>query len=111
MVSAATAPASKFPSRGPPVTTAIWIELSRVRNSSGIEDCRIVLRSTALITSAHPATARHASATQSTEETPNAAIASPQTITAITTARPRRRTSPTQPVVNAPMSAPAPGAA
>ena len=68
--------------------------------------CRMVLRSTAQMTSAQPATARSTRATQSTLESPKPAIASPQTATAMTTARPRRRTAATQPVVNAPRSAP-----
>ena len=90
--SAATAPASKLPSLGPPVTTAIWIDDSLERYSSAIEVCRIVLRSTAEMTSAHPATARqHERDPQRRRDAERRRSRAPQTTTATTTARPRRR--------------------
>ena len=62
----ATAPDSKSPSRGPPVTTAIWIAEMRLRYSSVIEVCKMVLRSTVEMTSIAPATARQTRPTQRT---------------------------------------------
>ena len=50
------------PRRGPPVTTAIWNDDIRLRMVSGTDACSTVLRSTAEMTSAHPATARRMSA-------------------------------------------------
>src|SRR6266496_3128255 len=44
---AATAPASRSPIRGPPVTTAICRPASRPRSASGTASWRIVLRNTA----------------------------------------------------------------
>ena len=110
-VSAATAPASVSPRRGPPWTTAIWNEDSRLRMASGIELCRMVLRSTAEITSAQPAMASATSATGRVAVKPNRVIARPHSATATTTARPRRTMLSTQPVVEAPSSPPMAGAA
>jgi hypothetical protein len=107
----ATTPASRSPSRGPPATTAICTPISRPRIESAAANWMIVLRNTADTTSAHPATASSTSATGSIRTTPNPAIASPQARTARITARPGRRTRPTQPLVSAPSSAPTPGAA
>ncbi len=71
----------------------------------------MVLRNTAEMTSAQPATASSTSAAGSQDTRPKPVIARPHTMTAMITARPWRRTRPTQPVVSAPISAPAPGAA
>ena len=72
---------------------------------------RIVLRKTAEITSAAPPTPRSSRATHSQWTSPKPVIAAPHIPTARITALPWRRTDVTQPVVNAPTSAPAPGAA
>ena len=56
-VTAATAPASRSPSRGPPLTTAPWMAESRPVNSSGTVNWRMVFLKTADMTSAAPATA------------------------------------------------------
>jgi len=85
--------------------------MSRPRILSGPANWMIVFRKTDDTTSAHPATARSTKASGSQCATPNKAIDTPQTSTATTTASPCRRTCPTQPLVSAPMSAPAPGAA
>jgi len=53
-VSAATAPASASPRRGPPVTTAMCTAVSRPRRASGTLSWRMVLRKTAEMTSAAP---------------------------------------------------------
>ena len=71
----------------------------------------IVLRSTAEITSAQPAMARKSRASGRFRVRPNATIAAPQTMTAMITARPCRRSCAIQPVISAPASAPTPGAA
>ena len=71
----------------------------------------IVLRNTAEITSAQPATASSISAPGSQCTRPKHVMAMPQAMTAMMTARPCRRIRLTQPVVSAPISAPAPGAA
>ena len=71
----------------------------------------IVLRSTAEITSAQPATARKNRASSRFAVRPKATIAAPQTMTATITVRPCRRMRTTQPVASAPASAPTPGAA
>ena len=111
LVAVATAPDSMSPSRGPPWTTAIWMEDIRLRKRSGMVVCRMVLRSTAETTSAQPAMASRTRAIHRVSTRPKAAMAAPQTMTATMTARPgaaggrpirwRRRRS----------SAPTPGAA
>ena len=108
---AATAPDSASPIRGPPVTTAICTPISRPRRASGTLSWRIVLRNTAEMTSAQPATASSTSAAGSQRARPKQVIAAPHTRTAMMTARPCRRTRWTHPVVIAPSRAPAPGAA
>ena len=70
-----------------------------------------MLRKTAEITSAAPPTARRSSASHSDRTSPNPVMATPQAATATMTAIPWRRTDATHPVVSAPSSAPAPGAA
>jgi len=85
--------------------------MSRPRILSGPANWMIVFRKTDDTTSAHPATARSTRASGSQCATPNKVIDTPQTSTATTTASACRRTCPTQPLVSAPMSAPAPGAA
>ena len=79
LVSVATAPDSMSPRRGPPCTTAIWMEDMRLRKRSGMELCSMVLRRTAEMTSAHPATAKRTRATQRVSANPNSAMAAPQT--------------------------------
>ena len=106
----ATAPASRSPRRGPPATTAICTPISRPRIPSGPANWIIVLRNTADSTSAQPAIASSTRAAGSQRTMPNPVIAAPQTSTAAMTASPWRRTRPTQPLVSAPSSAPAPGA-
>ena len=83
----------------------------RLRKRSGMEVCSMVLRRTAEITSAHPATASKTSPTQSVSTRPNTAMAAPHTQTAMITAHPWRRRLATHPVVSAPTRAPTPGAA
>ncbi len=72
---------------------------------------RMVLRKTAEITSAAPARARNSSASHNEVTAPKSVMVAPQAATATMTAIPCRRTDATQPVVSAPTSAPAPGAA
>ena len=100
LVSVATVPDSMSPSRGPPWTTAIWMEDRRLRKRSGMVVCKMVLRSTAETTSAHPATPSSTRAIQRVSVKPKAAMASPQTTTARMTARPWRRVWLTHPVVS-----------
>ena len=107
----ATAPASRSPIRGPPVTTAICRPASRPRSASGTVSWMIVLRNTAEMTSAQPATASSTRAAGSHATSPKPVMAAPHTMTATITARPWRWTRLTQPVVSAPIKAPAPGAA
>ena len=57
LVAVAPPPDSMSPRRGPPWTTAIWIDDIRLRKRSGMLVWRMVLRSTAEITSAQPAMA------------------------------------------------------
>ena len=59
----------------------------RLRKWSGMDDCRTVLRSTAEITSAQPATASSAMAIHRVSTKPNTVIAAPHTTTAMITAR------------------------
>jgi hypothetical protein len=112
-VSRATVPASRSPTRGPPVTTAMWSDAIRPRIRSGASCCMIVLRNTAETTSAAPATASRSSANQnrSPGTSPNTVIEAPHTITAPITATPWRCTRPTQPLPTAAISAPTAGAA
>ncbi len=63
----------------------------RLRKRSGTVLWSMVLRSTAEITSAHPATASRTRPTQSTSTSPKSAMAAPQTQTATITAQPWRR--------------------
>ena len=63
------------------------------------------------MTSAQPATASSASAAHSTWTSPNATMAAPHTTTATITAQACRWTRASQPVVSAPIRAPAAGAA
>jgi hypothetical protein len=107
----ATAPDSRSPIRGPPATTAICTPASRPRSSSGTASWTIVLRNTAEITSAQPAAASSTSAAGSQRTSPKPVMAAPHAMTATMTASPCRWTRLTQPVVSAPIRAPAPGAA
>ena len=110
--SAATAPASRSPSRGPVATIIAWNALIRPRRLSGIESWSIVPRKMALTMSPAPATASNRSPSQRTfPASPKLAIASPQMAIATITAIPCRRTLRTQPDKRDPISAPAAGAA
>ena len=81
--------ASAFPISGPEVTTRMWIDDTRPRSESGVRICTIPLRSTALMTSAPADSARNPSASGKLKvASPNPVIPSPQTATAISTARP-----------------------
>ena len=103
--------ASAFPISGPPVTTRRWIDDTRPRSASGVRICTIELRSTALMTSAPADRARNPSASGKLNvASPKPMIARPQTATAISTARPGRRTVVVQPLNSAPSMAPKPTA-
>ena len=109
---AATTAASMSPSRGPLVTTRMWIDVTRPRRLSGVSSWTRLERKTAEKTSAAPAIARHRSASgNDTVTSPKAVIASPQARTATRIARPVCRTDLTQPEKSAPRNAPAAGAA
>ena len=110
VLAAATEPASRSPRRGPPCTTAIWIDERRLRNSSGTVVWRIVLRRTADTTSAQPAIASSSSASQNAWTKPKTVIDAPHSSTATITPTPCRRNRPTQPEPTEPMKAPTPGA-
>ena len=112
LVSEATIAASMSPSRGPLVTTRMWIDITRPRSWSGVSSWTSDDRKTAEKTSAAPAAARHRRASgNETVTSPNAVIANPQTATARRIARPVRWTLLTQPEKRAPTNAPAAGAA
>ncbi len=109
---AATTAASMSPSRGPLVTTRMWIEVTRPRRLSGVSSWTRLERNTAEKTSAAPAIARQMSASgNDTVTRPKAVIASPQARTATRIARPVCWTDLTQPEKSAPRNAPAAGAA
>ena len=83
--------ASMSPSRGPLVTTRMWIDVTRPRSVVGrLELDDACERNTAEKTSAAPATARKKSAQRERERStsPNAVIARPQAATATRIARP-----------------------
>ena len=87
-VKLATTPDSTSPRRGPPVTTAIWIDEIRLRYSSVMAFCRIVLRRTVEMTSIAPATARQMRPTTTTWTSPKSVIAAPHAMTTNATSRP-----------------------
>src|SRR4051812_35697992 len=95
----ATVPASTSPSRGPLATTRLNTDDIRPRMWSGVSDCEIVDRHTALTLSAAPAIAKRTSAGQSVLIRPAPAIATPQTATLASTIRPSHRARSSQPVV------------
>jgi hypothetical protein len=71
----------------------MWIDETRPRRASGVRIWTMELRSTALMTSAPAARARNASASGKLNVArPNPVIPRPHTATAISTARPGRRT-------------------
>ena len=112
LVRAATTAASMSPSRGPLVTTRMWIDMTRPRRLSGVSSWTRLERKIAEKRSAAPATARQRSASgNDTVTSPNAVIASPQASTASRIARPVRWTDFTQPEKIAATNAPAAGAA
>ena len=71
----------------------------------------MLLRKIADTTSAAPAKPNMMRAMVNESVNPNTAIETPQPMTAMTVARPWRRTDPTHPEVTAPTNAPTPGAA
>src|SRR3954447_4435065 len=73
----ATVPASMSPSRGPLATTRLKTDDMRPRMWSGVTDCEIVERHTALTLSAAPATANSRQAGTIELIAPAAAIATP----------------------------------
>src|SRR3954447_21038447 len=87
----ATAPASTSPSRGPLGTTRLNADDSRPRMWSGVADCEIVVRQTALTLSAAPATANRMAAGTIELIAPAPAIATPQTATDASVIRPSQR--------------------
>ena len=95
-------PCSRSASRGPPATTRKNTPCIRPRISSVAAVCRMAPRNTMLTRSAAPASARNTAATHSLPDSPNAAIAAPQAITAIAVAAPCRRSR-----VNEPENSPA----
>src|SRR5450631_2179861 len=106
VVTAATDPDSTSPSRGPLATTRLKTADTRPRIASGVRVWVMVDRQTALTLSAAPASANSTAAGQSAVMNPAAAIANPQTATAASTIRPRRRALAIQPVVRAATVAP-----
>ena len=108
----ATDAASMSPSWGPLLTASTWMEVTRPRSASGVSSWTSDDRKTADSTSAPPAIARKTSARPNENvDRPNATIAAPQTMTAMTIARPVRRTDETQPDSSAAPNAPTAGAA
>src|ERR1700748_3760108 len=103
----ATAPDSRSPTRGPPVTTRVKTEDIRPRLRSGVTVWLMVVRHTALTESAAPATASRAAAGHSDPMSPASATAAPQTATAQMTITPSRRAWLIQPVNSAVTVAPA----
>src|ERR1700761_108084 len=103
----ATAPDSRSPTRGPPVTTRLNTEDLRPRIRSGVTVWLMVERHTALTESAAPATASRAAAGHSDPMSPASATAAPQTATAQMTITPSRRAWLIQPVNSAVTVAPA----
>src|SRR4051812_48218259 len=103
----ATAPASTSPSRGPLATTRLKTDDIRPRMWSGVTDCEIVERQTALTLSAAPATANRMHAGTIEVISPAAAMAMPHTATDPSTIRPSQRACSSQPVVSAATVAPA----
>ncbi len=71
------------------MTTRLKTEDMRPRSWSGVSDCEMVERHTALTESAAPATAKSSAASRSVLLNPAAAIARPQMATATSTIRPR----------------------
>src|SRR4051794_37710705 len=102
----APAPASTSPSRGPLATTRLNTDDIRPRMWSGVSDCEIVERQTALTESAAPATANASAASQIELNTPAIATPPPQTATAPSVIRPSQRACSSQPVVSAATVAP-----
>ncbi len=86
------------------------IAFNRPRRASGTTSCRIVLRKIELTTSAPFAIASSTSASGNipSSRTPNAAIASPHTVTAMRTVNPWRFTRDVHPDATAATSAPTP---
>src|SRR3954471_19090409 len=100
-VADATVPDSTSPSRGPLVTTSVNTDDILPRMWSGVTDCEIVERHTALTLSAAPATANRMQAGTIELMSPAPAIPSPHTATDASTIRPSQRACSSQPVVSA----------
>ena len=98
-VTAATAPDRSCPAGGPAAYDSSSMPAIRPRRWSGIDCFHIASRKTPLHSSAPPATARNASATQTDGASPTIPIASPHEAAAIAMARPCRRTRGIQPLV------------
>ena len=94
------------PSRGPLVTTSEKTEDMRPRMWSGVTVWLIVVRHTALMESAAPATASSAAAIHSEDASPANVIATAHAITAQITTNPSLRVCDSQPVVIAATVAP-----
>src|SRR3954447_18397863 len=103
----AIVPASTSPSLGPLATTRLNTDDIRPRMWSGVTDCEIVERHTALTLSAAPATANRIAAGTIELIAPAAAMARPHTATDASTMRPSHRACSSQPVVRAAIVAPA----
>src|SRR3954462_15479661 len=111
LVSAASAPASTFPSVGALATWASSIPDRRPRRESGVTVSRIVERRIALQSSAAPAIARKSRASHRVGENPKPTIAAPHAEAATQTPRPCLRARVTQPERSVAARAPAYGAA
>ena len=111
VVHAATMPASKSPSRGPPVTTRMKIVDSRPRRRSGVASWAIVERKIALITSAAPQGEAHERERQVVPDQAEGGDRGPPRRHGPDHATPRRWTRRTHPADTAPSKAPTEGAA
>src|SRR3954447_26944631 len=103
----ATEPASTSPSRGPLATTRLNTDDIRPRMWSGVSDCEIVERQTALTLSAAPATANRSAPGQIHLLKPPATTGSPHTPPLGSRRPPSHRACSSQPVVSAATVAPA----
>ena len=110
-MTAATAPERSCPAGGPAAYDSSSMPAIRPRRWSGIDCFHIASRNTPLHSSAPPATARNASATQTDGASPTIPIASPHEAAAIAIASPCRRTRGIHPLVAETANAPADGAA
>src|SRR6185369_2680620 len=110
-INAAREPASNSPSCGPPMKNIMLIDVMRPRRWFGVTSWRIVCRNTVLTVSAAPVIASINSESQYTVETPNPAVATPNTATDATTSLPCFRKLPTRAITRAVNTDPIAGAA